>query len=165
MKILVLSDSHASLRFMRHCIDKYHPDSVIHLGDYYEDADILQEDYPEISFHLLAGNCDRYRCPAYARETLCYCVGGVKLFMTHGHKYHVKSGIGALLAEARRSDAAAALYGHTHQADCHQEEDGLWVLNPGSCGHSGGSAGILETDGKNITACRVVQQAEWEEFV
>ena len=85
--------------------------------------------------------------------------------MTHGHNHHVKSGIGALLADARRNHAQAALYGHTHQADCHQEEDGLWVLNPGTCGYNGGSAGLLETDGEKITACRIVTQADLEEIL
>lgn len=165
MTILVLSDSHAGLSFMRRCVDKVKPQAVIHLGDYYEDAQALRSDYSHIPFHMVAGNCDRYRCPLDAREMLCYPVGGVMLYMTHGHNQRVKSGIGALIAEARRLGAQAALYGHTHIADCHQEEDGLWVLNPGTCGHFGGSAGIIETDGKKITACRVVTGAELEEYI
>lgn len=164
MTILVLSDSHSALSFMRRCIDRIKPHAVIHLGDYYEDAQVLQEDYTHIPFHIVAGNCDRNRSPVYAREFMCYPVGGVMIFMTHGHNYHVKSGIGALVAEARRYDASIALYGHTHKPDCHQQADGLWVLNPGTCGYYGGSAGIIETDGKNITACRIVTQADLEEM-
>lgn len=165
MRILVLSDSHAALSFMRRCVEKIKPDAVIHLGDFYEDGQALWEDYSHIPFHIVAGNCDRYRCPTGAREMLCYPVGGVRLFMTHGHHYRVKSGTGALTAEARRLGAQAALYGHTHIADCYQEEDGLWVLNPGTCGHFGGSVGVMETDGKKITACRIVTAAELEEYV
>ena len=165
MKILVLSDSHACLSFMRRCVEKIKPQAVIHLGDFYEDAQALQEDYSHIPFHMVAGNCDRYRCPISAREMLCYEVGGVMLYMTHGHNQCVKSGIGGLTAEARRLGAQAALYGHTHIADCHQEEDGLWVLNPGTCGHFGGSVGMIETDGKKITACRVITGAELEEYL
>ncbi|MGM9572260.1 MAG: metallophosphoesterase family protein, partial [bacterium] len=102
MTILVFSDSHAALRFMRRYIEKFRPQAVIHLGDYYGDAESLQEDYNNIQFHIVPGNCDRNRCPINARELLCYPVGGVRLFMTHGHNHHVKSGIGALLADARR---------------------------------------------------------------
>lgn len=160
MTILVLSDSHAALSFMRRCVDKIKPQAIIHLGDFYDDAQALQEDYSHIPFHIVPGNCDRYRCPIGAREMLCYPVGGVRLLMTHGHNYHVKSGIGALTAEARRLGAGAALYGHTHVADCHQEEDGLWVLNPGTCGHFGGSAAVIETDGEKISACRIIRQAD-----
>ena len=165
MRILVLSDSHAALSFMRRCVEKIKPDAVIHLGDFYEDGQALSEDFSHIPFHMVAGNCDRYRCPISAREMICYPVGGVMLFMTHGHHYRVKTGIGAFTAEARRLGAQAALYGHTHIADCHQEEDGLWVLNPGTCGHYGGSAGVIETDGKKITACRIVTAAELEEYL
>ena len=71
-----------------------------------------------------------------------------------------KSGLWALLRDARASGADAVLYGHTHVADCHQEEDGLWVLNPGSCGYFGGSAGIIETAGGGIAACRILREAD-----
>lgn len=163
MKILVLSDSHSALSFMRRCVNKVKPQAIIHLGDYYEDAEVLQEEYSHIPLHMVPGNCDRYRCPLAAKELLCYPVGGIMLFMTHGHNHHVKSGIGALLADARRFGAQVALYGHTHIADCHQEEDGLWILNPGTCGHFGGSAGLIETDGKKIIDCRILTQSDLEE--
>jgi len=156
MKILVLSDSHSGLQFMRRCVDALKPDAVIHLGDYYDDGQVLAEDYPHLQFHQVAGNCDRFRCPPFVREVLNYDVCGVRLFMTHGHRHFVKSSTGLLLADARKGGAAAALYGHTHQAECYQEPDGLWVLNPGSSGYGGGSAGIIETDGEKITACYLV---------
>ena len=57
-------------------------------------------------------------------------------------------GLGALLNDARRYGAQIALFGHTHQACCVQEEDGLVVMNPGTCAVFGGSAGLIETDGK-----------------
>ena len=160
MTILVLSDSHAALSFMRRCVEAVKPQAIIHLGDFYEDAQALQEDYSHIPFHMVPGNCDRYRAPLSACELLCYSVGGVKMLMTHGHNYRVKTGIGALTAEARRLGAQVALYGHTHIADCHQEEDGLWVVNPGTCGFYGGSAGVIETDGEKISACRIITQAD-----
>ena len=165
MKILVLSDSHSSLRFMCRCVEQVRPDAVVHLGDHYDDGEALAESYPQIPMHQVAGNCDRYRCPAHAREMLCYPVGGAMLFMTHGHQQRVKSGIGGLLVEARRYGAAAALYGHTHIPDCHQEPDGMWILNPGSAGYNGGSAGVLETDGNAITACYLITQKDLEEMI
>lgn len=165
MKILVLSDSHSSLRFMCRCVERIKPNAVVHLGDHYDDGEALAESFPHIPVHQVAGNCDLYRSPIHAREMLCYPVGGPMLYMTHGHKQRVKSGIGGLLAEARRYGAAAALYGHTHIPDCHQEPDGLWVLNPGSAGYHGGSAGVLETDGKAITACYLITQENLEEML
>ncbi len=162
MRILVLSDSHSALRFMNRCVDKLKPDAIVHLGDYYDDGEALAETYPHIPLHQVAGNCDKYRAPIHAREFLCYAVGGVMLYMTHGHNHHVKQGIGGLLADARRSGAAAVLYGHTHMPDCHQEADGLWVLNPGCAGYS---CGVMEIHGKEITACYLLTEKELEEIV
>lgn len=165
MRLLVFSDSHSALSFMRRCMARFKPQAVIHLGDHYDDAQALQEDHPNLLFHTVAGNCDRYRCPLNAPEVLCYPVGGVKLFMTHGHRHFVKQGLGALLADARKNQAGAALFGHTHQAFCTREPDGLWILNPGTCGHFGGSAGLLEIEDNNITACRIITQADLEEAI
>ena len=164
MKILVLSDSHSGLSFMRRCVSAVKPDAVIHLGDHYDDGQIIAEENPHLTVHQVPGNCDRYRYTLFTREILCYQVCGVKLYMTHGHRHNVKMGIHALLRDARKEKARAALYGHTHIPDCHREEDGRWVLNPGSCGYGGGTAGIIETDGKEITACRIINQQALEEM-
>lgn len=87
-------------------------------------------------------------------------VCGVNLYMTHGHRHHVKSGIGALLRDARASGVDAVLYGHTHRPDCHREEDGLWVLNPGACGYYGGSAGLIEVQDGKICSCRILRDGD-----
>ena len=160
MKILVLSDSHASLSFMRLCIAKLKPDQVIHLGDHYDDGSVLAEENPHIRFHQVPGNCDRFRCPPGLPEILCYDIGGVRFYMTHGHKHNVKIDIGRLLADARDLGAWAVLYGHTHQAQCVCTQEGMWVLNPGSCGSYGGSVGVINVEDKRITACRILRQAE-----
>ena len=165
MNILVLSDSHAALSFMRLCIDRIKPDEVIHLGDYYEDAQCLQEEYGHIPFHIVPGNCDRYRCDPDLPRVLCYEIDGVKMLMTHGHHYHVKMGIGGLVAEARRRGAGIAFYGHTHCPDCHCEDDGLWVVNPGTCGSYGGTAAIITTKDQKLSACRIITQADLEDRI
>lgn len=163
MKILVLSDSHSGLSFMRYCIDKTRPDCVIHLGDYFDDGAAMAQEHPHIRFHQVPGNCDLFRSMGREPEVLCYDIGGARLYMTHGHRHMVKNTLGRLIADAQSSGAAAALYGHTHIADCHKEGD-LWVLNPGSCGGFGGSCGIVETDGEKITACYILKQADLEEL-
>ena len=164
MKVLVLSDSHSALSFMRECIDTVKPDAIIHLGDYFDDAEAMEEEYPRIPMYRVPGNCDRYRCPPGQPEILILAIGGCMLYMTHGHRHNVKLTTGLLLRDARASKAAAALYGHTHQADCCQEEDGLWVLNPGSCGYGGGSAGLMEISDGKIKSCRLLRQTDLEEF-
>ena len=56
MKILVLSDSHSALRYMRQCIDAVKPDAVIHLGDLVGAGETMQEEYPALLFYQVAGN-------------------------------------------------------------------------------------------------------------
>lgn len=160
MKILVLSDSHSSLRFMYRCVEAVRPNAIVHLGDHFDDGEALHEEFPGIPFYQVPGNCDRYRCRPDQPEILIQPVCGVLLYMTHGHKHSVKSYLGSLLRDARISGAKAALYGHTHVADCHREEDGLWVLNPGSCGYYGGSAGLIETVNGEIRACRILKDSD-----
>ena len=160
MTILVLSDSHSSLRFMRQCADTIRPDVLVHLGDYFDDAVVLKEEYPQILVYQVPGNCDRYRCPPGLPEILVENICGVRVYMTHGHRHQVKMSIGLLLKDARAAKADIVLYGHTHAADCHREDDGLWVMTPGSCGYYGGSAGIIEiVDGKMKT-CKVIREKD-----
>ncbi len=160
MNVLVLSDSHSGLSFMRRCIETVEPDAIIHLGDYFEDAEAMEKEYPGIPMYRVPGNCDRYRCPPDQPEIIIDKVFGAELYMTHGHRHNVKLTLTRLLKDARASKAAAALYGHTHEADCFLEEDGLWVLNPGSCGYFGGSAGLMEIDGGKIKRCRIIRQED-----
>lgn len=164
MKILVLSDSHSALSFMFRCVDTIKPDAVIHLGDYYDDAQALREEFPDMRLYQVPGNCDRYRAPASAREILIMPVCGVELYMTHGHRHNVKMYTGSLIADARKAKASAVLYGHTHIADC-RYEDGLWIMNPGSAGYYSGSAGIIEVQDGKILNCRIITADELEEMV
>ena len=91
-------------------------------------------------------------------------IGGVIVYMTHGHRHRVKQYLAELLRDARACGVQAVLYGHTHVADCHQEDDGLWVLNPGSCGYGGGTAGLMELENKKITSCRILRQEDLEDM-
>lgn len=51
MKILVLSDSHSALSFMRRCVESVKPDVMVHLGDYFDDATAIAEEYPQITLY------------------------------------------------------------------------------------------------------------------
>ena len=110
MKILVMSDSHSALRFMHTCIRAVQPDVMIHLGDFYEDARTVAEDYPHIPLVHVPGNCDRYRITPGEPEIIVTKIDGVKMYLTHGHLHGVKMTLGNLLREARKSGAASALH-------------------------------------------------------
>lgn len=163
MKILVLSDSHSALRFMFSCVEQLAPDAVIHLGDYFDDGAALREEFPGIRLYQVPGNCDRYRCPPGHPEILVDRILGINLYLTHGHCHNVKLTLTRLLQDARACHADAVLYGHTHQPDCRQEEDGMWILNPGSCGYGGRTAGLIEVENGKILSCRIVRQEDLEE--
>ena len=159
MKILVLSDSHGAMRFMRRCIFAVKPDHVIHLGDHIGDAKTLETENSHIRFHMVPGNCDTFRFFGIEPEVLCYPIDGVMLFMTHGHRHGVKSDTAAVIAQGRSQNAQAVLFGHTHQPVCRQEEDGLWVVNPGSCRDSQ-TAVVIETQTGKISACSLLKQTD-----
>ena len=165
MKILVLSDSHSGLSFMRRCIQSVKPDVMIHLGDHFDDGETMALENPHIRIHQVPGNCDKYRMMRYEPEILCYPVGGVVMYMTHGHLHNVKMDRYKLLLEARKMNAQVVLYGHTHVADCHLEEDGLWVMNPGACGSTGGSVGLIEIQDGMILGCKILHLSDLEEIL
>lgn len=157
MTIVILSDSHRRLGYMRRCVTAVRPDMVIHLGDLVDDAVRLHGEFPHIPMYQVPGNCDfgtSRNMPPVSIQT----VDGVRLFLTHGHMHQVKEYSGRLLQDARTNGVDAVLYGHTHQAVCRQEEDGLWVVNPGSCGDlfTRTAAVMVIRDGK-IQGCRLLQ--------
>ena len=61
-KILVLSDSHSALSFMRLAIVKLKPDAIVHLGDLYEDGETIAFENPTVPYFGVPGNCDKFRC-------------------------------------------------------------------------------------------------------
>lgn len=164
MKILVLSDSHSSLRSMRLAMDTLKPDAVIHLGDYVSDGEAIASDYPGVPFYQVAGNCDRYRVAPDYPEIRVENIGGIRIFVTHGHLQGVKRYTDKLEMDALRCNAQIALYGHTHEPDCRLEPDGLWVLNPGTCGYAGGTFGWIEIGADRSVSCRVIRQSDLEAF-
>lgn len=162
MKVLVLSDSHSTLGFMQTCVEAVKPDCIIHLGDYVQDGDFLSSEYPHIRLFQVAGNCDRYRVPPDFPEVLVETLGGVCIFMTHGHLYSVKLYLEKLIADGERCGANIVLYGHTHEPDCRRLENGLWIMNPGSCGYYGGCAGLIEIHSPDNYICRLIHSSDLE---
>ena len=143
MKILVLSDTHGDLRAQQMACELVQPDTILHLGDHWGDAQQLRHSFPNCEVYAVAGNCD-FAPGAPLRLQLQ--LEGHCILLMHGHRYGVKaSPLRAILA-ARESEAELLCFGHTHRALCEQQE-GLWVLNPGSCSGPQASYGIVDTFG------------------
>ena len=133
--LAVTSDSHGDYDALEQVLlDNPNIDGLLFLGDGMREFEDLQGLYPNLPMVGVPGNCDWSSRGPFTR---IYQDRNLRLMLTHGHQYHVKSGLEYLLDAARDQDAAAVLFGHTHRELLQQEDDGLWVINPGSLGHSG----------------------------
>jgi len=112
-------------------VRRLQPDILIHLGDFYRDAQVLRESFPSLPLCAVRGNCDLGWCDAPDTDTVS--LGPVKAFVTHGHLYNVRYSRDSLVYAAMEAGASLALYGHTHIAD-HAQYGGITVLNPGTAG-------------------------------
>ena len=155
MKVLVFSDSHSSLSLMRRAVASVRPDAIIHLGDHFGDGETIAFENQHIRFYQVAGNCDAWYSSGKP-QMLCLPVCGAMFYMVHGHQQGVKHTQVKLIAEARAMGAQAALYGHTPEAHCHREDDGLWVINPGSCGGYGGTVARLTVEDGQLQDVRIL---------
>ncbi len=153
MKLIVISDTHGRRDRIAEVLSRHtRYDALLFLGDGLNDFD------DACGFVGVRGNCDfQTACGEYPYErTLIF--DGVKIFITHGHKYSVKSGTEVLAAHAAALGADIALYGHTHIAREQYFSDGstvggellkkpIYVFNPGSLGEPRGaepSFGVIE---------------------
>ncbi|MBQ8295400.1 MAG: metallophosphoesterase [Clostridia bacterium] len=136
-KLIIISDTHGNTKGL----EKLRPliaenDYVVHLGDGGADMRELRGEYPE-KVYQCGGNCDFFSPLPEDGELE---IEGVKVYYCHGHKYHVKSELTALAAEAKRRGCDIALYGHTHIAKI-TEMEGVMLINPGSLRRAVGEGG------------------------
>ena len=151
MKILVISDSHGNRSAVKSVFERMENsfDIAVHLGDGEDDLFPVKEKYPDIRIMQARGNCDIRPHPL---SQIIETEGG-NIFVTHGHMYGVKGGLGGLASAAYLSGCKIALFGHTH---CRHEsrEDGIYLINPGSCAipHDGlpPSFGVLTVEKTGI---------------
>lgn len=145
MRILVVSDSHGNTRGIDNAVSAFMPDMIIHLGDIERDVSYIEDVYSDIPLEAVAGNND----PWVKRETeKVIDISGVKIFMTHGHRYGVYDRGQRIAARAKELGCAIALFGHSHMAS-DEVFDGVRAINPGSVSlprRGGFSVGILEID-------------------
>lgn len=133
MQLLITSDSHGYAQSLVQALLAHpHAAAWIHLGDGARDVERAQAAFPALPLYAVCGNCDFYvpGMPSPA-NALLEKIGGRTVFMTHGHLYHVKSGLYDLCAAASARGAETVLFGHTH-TPFYDFKDGLLALNPGA---------------------------------
>ena len=130
MTVLVLSDSHGNVDNMIRAVERVQPHRVLHLGDCQRDLAALQAQFPAIPMEGVPGNCDWGSCgqPERLME-----LGGVRIFMLHGHTRNVKSSPMAAMYAAKEYGAQVLLFGHTH-VPLVDNDGSLLTLNPGAVG-------------------------------
>lgn len=149
MKYLVFSDSHSSPKKIIEAIELHMPSvaGVIFLGDGASDIYYVKKKFEDIMFFCVKGNCD-FACD-YPKEALID-LDGIKVFITHGDKYAVKTNYGLVAKEAYCRGADAVLFGHTHiplDTTVYFGEKRVQLFNPGSIKQTS-SYGVINTSGK-----------------
>lgn len=163
MNLLVLSDTHGRPDRIRDALKRQPtpPDALIFLGDGL--SDLARCDTGNIPVYAVRGNCDAltiFDDPPTPEERLIDLYG-IKIFLTHGHRFLVKQGLSAAAAYAARLGADLLLYGHTHIAleeniptgtlvGGFVTEKPLILFNPGSAAGYRGSFGSIAVRGHNI---------------
>ena len=165
MRIAVLSDSHGALANISRALEIAHPiDLICFAGDGCRDIERwLSEDCgggsdarngqdyigggnnsfarerndsrsrSRIMTEIVLGNCDF--AGDYPPEVV-FPAGGMRILMTHGHYYKVKSGYQRLVYHAEELRADAVIFGHTHIPE-YTQINGIWLVNPGSLSAAG----------------------------
>ena len=157
MNVLIFSDSHGRGYLISEIMEKQitPPDAVVFLGDGLRDLESADTGSAEL--YCVRGNCDFAAFGEDEEQTVI--LGGLRVFMTHGHRYSVKNGYGLAIAKAVSRGVDVLLFGHTHLPyyQCIEKgseicgrtlERDLHVFNPGSLRE--GSFGTLTVRGGTV---------------
>jgi uncharacterized protein len=143
-RVLIVSDSHGSTEVLEG-IEKLHGNDVdlmIHCGD----SELSESDAAIVKFSSVKGNCDFYG--NFPDEEI-HVINGVRIFVTHGHLYSVKSTLVNLYYKAKELQADIVCFGHSHLLGAEMVDDVLFI-NPGSIrlprGRTEKSYAILELE-------------------
>ena len=150
MRIGVLSDSHGdklamdrAAKFLCQC------DMIYHLGDNFKDIQYLSKKV-KVPIKGVLGNCD---LQVKEIDELIDEVNGIRVFLTHGHKFGVNYNLFKLRFKAMETNSKLILYGHTHIGKI-EEDEGVFYINPGSISEPRGgsyrSIAVIDTDGNKI---------------
>lgn len=128
MKILIVSDSHGRHTYLDRIVEKVAPiDLLLHLGDLEGGEEHIRQIAP-CQVEMVSGNNDYFT--TIEREKVIE-IGKYRVFMTHGHRYHVYYELETIREAAAQRFADIVMFGHTHIPLLDQSL-GITVINPGS---------------------------------
>jgi putative phosphoesterase len=153
MRILVVSDSHGDYYNLKKAIaSQPTAEVIVHCGDGAKEVEELKTDFADKQIIAVRGNCD-WSSTLPPVETVEIC--GKKLFVTHGHLFQAKFNIYNLVCAAREQKADILLYGHTHCA-MNEYDEGIYIMNPGSCHGYGATYGYIDITDKGDIVTNIV---------
>lgn len=125
-KILVVSDSHSMTRELTVIRERHRQevDLMIHCGD----SQLAADDPAMTGFVAVGGNCDM---DSRLSNEAIHVVDGRKIYVTHGHRYSVKTSLMSLSYRAQEVNADIVCFGHSHVLGA-EVMKGTLFLNPGS---------------------------------
>ncbi|MDB4895331.1 MAG: putative phosphoesterase [Firmicutes bacterium] len=156
VRVAVFSDTHGEFTNLESVLPQFGPvDWLLHAGDHFGDAAQVGRRLglgPE-RIVAVVGNCD---APQTEPAQVVLEIGGVKILLTHGHHYGVKSTLDRILYRAAELEVRVAVFGHSH-IPVNGQDGGVLLFNPGSLTaprlpQDPPSCGILEIAGGQVTA-------------
>ncbi len=145
MRILVVSDTHGDMNTLIRAVNAQpNAEIIVHCGDGENQVQYLKNSINDKMIVGVRGNCD-WGSMLPSVETLRVC--GKTIFITHGHLYNAKTGLYQITCAAREAKADILLFGHTHIAMT-SYDDGLYIMNPGSCSGYMASYGYIDITDK-----------------
>ncbi len=128
MRILVISDSHGKNDDVKQVLEQAGDiDMFIHLGDIERGPEYIRE-LAKCETHMIAGNNDY---DIALPDTDSFMIADKRVFITHGHRFYVGSGVERLREYALENGYDIVMYGHTHMPFLEIGKD-VTILNPGS---------------------------------
>lgn len=128
MKILITSDSHGYYnKISDYILERGDIDLMLHAGDGVEDCQYIGYE-TGIKYYVVKGNNDFYSKEAYYK---IIDIEGLKILLTHGHKFGVDFSLDTLLEKALDNSCDIVIFGHTHTYT-QVSRSGVLFLNPGS---------------------------------
>lgn len=125
--ILVVSDLHYDKKNIAKIMPKIsEADIVIFCGDGLQSFKSLTAEFAG-KVTSVFGNCDSFN----QGDEKFIEVEGLKILVTHGHRFGVKSGLFNLYDFCAENDVDVAFFGHTHEA-VEVQHGSVKMINPGA---------------------------------
>lgn len=153
MKLILISDSHGNKAGIDKIFKNKEFDYLFFMGDGLSDLGT----YINLNnVYAVSGNCDFF---SKVDNEKYVELDGIKIFMTHGNKYGVKSTIDHIVSRGKELGVDFVFYGHTHRRNI-ENIDNIYFINPGkfypNCdGDSIGIEIIVDENGVRIGDIRV----------